>query len=196
MAIIETVPEGEATGRVAEFYGEDVRDQGFVAAHTRVLSLNPSAHAAFDELIAAIREQMDPRRYELVTLAAALGTGSVHCRLAHGRKALPLFDHRQLVRIARDYHDAGLSDAEVAMMEYAERAGRESAAMTEDDSARLRDAGFTDREIVDITLAAAARNYYSRAIQALAIELDDSPGLDDELWEALTEPLGAVPSRP
>jgi alkylhydroperoxidase family enzyme len=119
---------------------------------------------------------------------------SPHCRLAHGRKSLPLFETDQLVRIARDYRDAELSAAEVEMMSFAEQVSRDPGAMTDADSLRLREAGFSDREILDITLAAAARNYYSRAIQALAVEVDAAPALSDELRDALLEPLRA-PSR-
>ena len=99
---------------------------------------------------------MGLRRYELVTLAAARGTGSRHCRLAHGVKALGVFDEDQLERIARDYADAGLSDAEVAMMRFAERVARDASSMSEDDSLALREAGFSDREIVDIAIAASS----------------------------------------
>ena len=59
-------------------------------------------------------------------------------------------------------------------------------AMTDADSQRLRDAGFSDRQIVDITLAAAARNYFSRALQALAVPVDPMPGLSVAVTEALT----------
>jgi alkylhydroperoxidase family enzyme len=110
---------------------------------------------------------------------------SEHCRLAHGRKTLKVIDEERLEAVARDYRDAGLDEAEVAMMEYAERVSRDSASMTEADTLRLRGLGFTDREIVDITLAAAARNYFSRAIQALAVDLEVPPGLSDRLRGAL-----------
>jgi len=59
--------------------------------------------------------------------------------------------------------------------------------MTDADSQRLRDAGFTDREIVDITMAAAARNFYSRSLRALAVEVDVPPDLDDAIVSAITE---------
>ena len=75
------------------------------------------------------------------------------------------------------------------MMEYAERISTDSAAMTDADTLRLRELGFTDREIVDITLAAAARNYFSRAIQALAVQVEVPPGLSDRLRGALLAPL-------
>ena len=185
MSIIEAPTDSEATGLAAEFYADDVRDQGFVGAHTRVMSMNPEALAAFETLIRAIVAQMDTRRYELVTLAAALGARSQHCRLAHGRKSLKYFGEEQLFEIARDYRHADLTDAEIAMMEFAQRVSTDSSAMTDADSQRLRVLGFNDREIVDIALAAAARNYYSRAIQALAVDVDTPPGLSDRLRDAL-----------
>ena len=141
------------------------------------------------EVKAAIVAQLGLRRYELVTLAAAQGTHSQHCRLAHGRKTLKVMAEDQLEAVARDYHDAGLSEQEVAMMEFAERISTDAAGMTDADALRLRELGFTDREIVDITLAAAARNYFSRAIQALGAEVQVPPGLSDGLRGALLAPL-------
>jgi uncharacterized peroxidase-related enzyme len=189
MSIIHTPDPGEVTGDVAEIYAADERDLGYVADYTRVMSVNPEAYRAWEQLVRAIVAQLGLRRYELVTLAAAQGTRSQHCRLAHGRKSLKLMDEPELERIARDYRDAGLTEAEVAMMEYAERISEDSAAMTEDDALRLRQLGFTDREIVDITLAAAARNYFSRAIQALGVAVEVPPGIGDDLRGALLAPL-------
>lgn len=189
MAIIQTVDPGEATGAVAEIYTKDERDLGYVAEYTRVMAVNPEAYQAWEQLIRAIVSQLGVRRYELVTLAAAEGTHSQHCRLAHGRKTLAVMEADTVEAVARDYHNAGLSEAEVAMMEYAERISTDSASMTEADSLRLRELGFTDREIVDITLAAAARNYFSRAIQALGVSVEVPPGLSDSLRSALLAPL-------
>ena len=185
MSIVTTIPEDGATGDVAEWYRDDVEKLGYVASYTKVMSLNPEALHAFEDLIRSVARPLGLRRYELVTLAAARGVRSRHCLLAHGRKSLRYFDEQQLIRIARDYRDAGLSDAEVAMMEFAEKVSVASADMTDADSLRLREHGFSDREIVDITLAAAARNYYSRALQALGVELDPATDLGPQLREAL-----------
>jgi uncharacterized peroxidase-related enzyme len=189
VAIIRTPDPGEATGAVADIYAKDIRDLGYAAEYTRVMSTNPEAYQAWEQLIRAIVEQLGVRRYELVTLAAAKGTRSQHCRLAHGRKTLAVMDADAVEAVARDYRDAGLSEAEVAMMEYAERISTDSASMTDADSLRLRELGFTDREIVDITLAAAARNYFSRAIQALGVAVEVPPGISDTLRDALLAPL-------
>lgn len=189
MTIIRTPEPSEATGEVAALYQEDLDDLGYVADYTRVMSVNPEAVRAFEALVRSIVAQLGKRRYELVTLAAAQALHSEHCRLAHGRKTLALIDEDELERIARDYRNAGLSEAEVAMMDYAEKVSRASYAMTDADAERLRDLGFTDREIVDITLAAAVRNYYSRAIQALGAAVEVPPGLSDRLRGALLAPL-------
>lgn len=189
MSIIAVTSEAEAADAVSEFYEGDIREQGYVASHTKAMSVNPEALAAWKDLMRALVGPMGKRRFELVTLAASLGVKSPHCRLAHGRKSLPLFGEAELIRIARDYHEAGLSEAEVAMMEFAEKVSRASDTMTDADSLRLRDLGFSDREIVDIALTAAARNYYSRAIQALAVDVDEFPELSEDLRAALLEPL-------
>jgi uncharacterized peroxidase-related enzyme len=185
--IIRTVPEDRAEGEVAALYDDDLETIGYVPTHTKAMAMNPAANRAFEELIGSVRDPLGLRRYELVTLAAARGTGSRHCRLAHGVKSLSVFDEDQLERIAHDYRDAGLTDAEVEMMRFAERVGRDAASMTDDDALRLREAGFGDHEIVDIAIAAAARVYLGRVLHALAVEVDVPPTLSEPLRSALVE---------
>lgn len=189
--IVQTPAPDTATGHVADMYDGDVRTDGFVYAHTRAMAINPEAHEAFEALIGAIVPSIGVRLYELATLAAARAIGSPHCLLAHGRKTLRagIMDEAQLERVARDYTDAGLDDADVAVMVFAEKLSREPRDMTDADTERLREVGFSDRQIVDIALAAGVRNYFSRALQALAVPVDDVPGLSPSLVEALLSPL-------
>ncbi|WP_411732319.1 carboxymuconolactone decarboxylase family protein [Paeniglutamicibacter sp.] len=189
MSILQTTSEAEAVGATAAAYAADRAALGYVPSHTKVLAMNPEAFDAWKTLQSAIAGSMGMRRYELVTLAAALGLGSRHCRLAHGNKALKFFDEQELLGIARDYRNAGLNEEEIAMMDFAIKLSADSAAMDESDSRRLRDLGFSDREIVDITLAAAARNYLSRTLQALAVDVDMPPKLSEEMRGALLDPL-------
>lgn len=185
MTILHTAAESEVSGLAAELYSEDRAAIGYVPSRTRVMALNPEAVRAFQALIKSIAPGLGMRRFELVTLAAAGAIGSAACRLAHGRKSLKFIDPDELERIARDFRAAGLPAEEVAMMEFAERLSRDSSAMTAQDAATLREHGFSDREIVDIALAAAARNFYSRALHALGVEPDVPPTLSPELRDAL-----------
>ncbi|WP_127475730.1 carboxymuconolactone decarboxylase family protein [Microbacterium sulfonylureivorans] len=189
--IVQTPALDAATGHVADMYDGDLRTDGFVYAHTRAMAVDPEAHQAFEALIGAIVPSIGVRTYELATLGAARAIGSPHCLLAHGRKTLraDLMNEDQLERVGRDYTDAGLDEADVAVMAFAEKLSREPQRMTDVDSQRLREVGFTDRQIVDITLAAAARNFFSRALLALAVPVDDVPGLSPALVDALLSPL-------
>ncbi|MDQ0867446.1 carboxymuconolactone decarboxylase family protein [Arthrobacter globiformis] len=189
MTILRMTPENEASGLTAAIYDDDRRSLGYVPSHTKAMSLNPEAYIAFESLISAIRSSLGLRRYELVTLAAAQGIGSTHCRLAHGKKMLSILGENELIAIARDFHNAGLSEAEVAMMDYGLKLSTDPASMTDSDAQKLRDLGFSDREIADITFAAAARNYISRAVLAMGVDLDVPEGISDELQDALLAPL-------
>ena len=192
MTILRMTPESEASGLTAEIYDADRRSLGYVPSHTKAMSLNPEAYLAWESLTKAISSSLGIRRYELVTLAAAQAIGSSHCRLAHGKKTLRIISEEQLHAIAKDYHDAGLPEAEVAMMDYSVKLSTDAASMTERDAQRLRDFGFSDREIADITLAAAARNFFSRALLAMDVDLDVPDGISDELRDALLAPLFGV----
>lgn len=189
MGILHVTDEAEAVGPIAAAYAADREALGYVPSHSKVLAMNPEAFDAWKALQSAIAGSMGMRRYELVTLAAALGLGSRHCRLAHGNKALKYIDEQELLRIAADYRSAGLQEAEVAMMDFAIKLSTDSAAMDASDGLHLRELGFSDREILDITLAAAARNYLSRTLQALDVEVDVPPRLSEEMRGALLDPL-------
>jgi len=181
----------KAEGHVADMYESDQRDNGFVFSHTQAMAINPEAHQAWESLIRAIVPSIGVRTFELATLAAARAIPSPHCLLAHGRKTLraQALTEEQLERVARDYETADLSDADVAVMRFAEKLSTDAAAMTDADSQSLRDNGFSDRQIVDIALAAGARNYYSRTLQALAVPVETVPGLSAELTAALLSPI-------
>jgi len=181
----------EAEGHVAEMYESDLRHDGFVFSHTQAMAINPEAHQAFESLVRAIVPSIGVRTYELATLAAARAIPSPHCLLAHGRKTLraQALSEEQLERVARDYETADLSDADVAVMRFAEKLSTDAGGMTDRDSQSLRDNGFSDRQILDIALAAGVRNYFSRALQALAVPVETVPGLSAELTAALLSPI-------
>jgi len=190
--IITPPAVADATGHVAEMYADDLSEDGFVFAHTQAMAVNPEAHAAFMALIRAIVPSIGVRAYEAATLGAARQIGSGHCLLAHGRKSLRagVVDEAGMSSFAHG-DDSAFSDPEQAIIRYSQRLSADPGSMTDADTRSLRDAGYSDRQIVDITLAAAARNYFSRALLALAVPLDDVPGLDPAVSDALRTAAGS-----
>src|SRR5436309_1585171 len=91
MAFIETISEDQATGATAEIYAIDEEVFGFLPNLTRAFSRRPGVYEAWRQLNGAIKENMDLRRYELVTVAAARRLRSSYCMLAHGSVLMEKF---------------------------------------------------------------------------------------------------------
>ncbi|GMR11395.1 MAG: hypothetical protein BMS9Abin28_2226 [Anaerolineae bacterium] len=72
MTFIETISEELAEGLVLEQYQADQKNQGYIANYTRAFSLRPEVYDAWGKLLGSIRSNMRLRRYELVTIAAAM----------------------------------------------------------------------------------------------------------------------------
>jgi uncharacterized peroxidase-related enzyme len=197
MAYIKTIPVAQATGDVRAMYEKAQTGLGYVPNYTKLFSYRPAVNAAWGNLLASIRSHMDPRRYELVTLAAARAMRSSYCMLAHGSLVRDKFySAAQLVAIASDFTTAELDPAEISMMEFADKIVRDATAITEGDVQQLREQGFSDAEIFDIAATATARCFFSKLLDALGAEPDSAYlKLEEELKQQLTlgRPISQAP---
>jgi uncharacterized peroxidase-related enzyme len=188
MTYITTVPAGRADGAVAEMYASDTAAWGHLPNMTRAFSPRPGVYAAWRQLNGAIKQNMDLRRYELATIAAAVRLRSSYCALAHGSVLAEDFDGPDTVRaILTDRRSAGLDAIDLAVMDLAEKVAGDPTAITEDDFEPLRALGLGDEELLDIVLAAAARCFFSTALDALGAQPDHAfAALEPRLRDALT----------
>jgi uncharacterized peroxidase-related enzyme len=136
----------------------------------------------------SIKTTMDPRRYELATLAAARRLRSTYCCLAHGSVLLEKFlEPDALKSVMADHHAAGLDELEVAVMDLADKVAADATSVSDTDTARLRTLGLSDGEILEIVAAAAARCFFSKALDALGVQADPKfAQMEPGLREALT----------
>ena len=196
MAFIRTILEEEANGLVRQLYDQDMATDGYVNNTTRALSLHPEVAVAWSALSRAIRSNMDPRRYELITVGAAVELRSTYCTLAHGALLRTHFySAEQVEAIVRDFRHAGLQPVDVAIIDFAKKLTRGAYTVTQADVDALRAYGLTDAEILDIAAAAAARNFISRLFDAVGAEPDaEYLTLDEGLRRTLTvgRPFGEV----
>lgn len=208
MTFIRTVPEADAEGELAELYEADLEADGFVNNSTRAYSLRPEALHAWEQLGLTIKSNMDLRRYELTTLAAARRLRSSYCSLAHGRMALAqgmLDGATQLRDVMVDHHDAGLAEVDVAIMDLADKVVLDATSVTEADHEHLRELGCTDEEILDVILSAALRCFFSKVLDATGTLPDAAfatdpaltpPAAPADLLDVLTpgRPLSPAPA--
>ena len=187
MTFIETVAEEDATEPLAAVYASDRATFGHIPNFTRAFSLRPEVYAAWRGLNGAVKAGMDPRRYELVTIAAARHLRSSYCMLAHGKVlADGLMDADQVRALAIDHRDAGLDTVDVAIMDLAEKVAEDATSVTQADVDGLRGLGLSDTDILDVVLAASARCFFSSVLDGLGVQPDErftaiEPGLRETL---------------
>jgi uncharacterized peroxidase-related enzyme len=164
--------------------------------HARAFAGRPEVYEAWGALNGAIKAGMDLRRYELATLAAARALRSSYCCLAHGKVLLERFG--EPVRdIVLDHRAAGLDEVDVAVMDLAEKVVGDAASLGDGDLQPLRDLGLSEAEIMDVVLAAAARCFFSKTLDALGVRPDSTflelePSLRDALvvGRPIADPAG------
>lgn len=136
----------------------------------RAFEERPGVYAAWRGLVGAIRENMELRRYELATFAAAQRLRSTYCSIMHGNV---LRDEvgEDILAIVND-REGTLDAVDLAVMDLAERVVVDATSITQADLQRLRDLGLSDGEVMDVVLAAAARCFFSKTLDALCVQAD------------------------
>ncbi|MGH8957910.1 MAG: carboxymuconolactone decarboxylase family protein [Acidimicrobiia bacterium] len=185
MPFIKPVAEEGASGRVAELFEADRNKRGYVPNYLSLFAIRPEVYDAWVGLIGAIARNMDLRRYELATLAAAQALSSSYCSLAHGLVLRKKFMSDE--EIAQSADGASSEELDRAVMALARQVAIDASRVTDDDLAPLRKAGLSDEEIFDVVLAAAARAFFSKTLDGTGTEPDReyrdllSPGLLERL---------------
>jgi uncharacterized peroxidase-related enzyme len=91
----------------------------------------------------------------------------------HGAGLLRLTQDEALVaQLQQDWRQAALSEADHAMLVYAQKLTLEPWSMVEADVVALRQAGFTDAEILDINQITGYYAYVNRLADGLGVELE------------------------
>lgn len=94
--------------------------------------------------------------------------------MEHHRRGLRrlLKDDELLVAIEADYETAGLSERRLAMLRYSDKLTRTPWAMTRRDVEELSEAGFGDRDILEIAELVAYYAYVNRIADGLGVETE------------------------
>lgn len=93
--------------------------------------------------------------------------------LHHGAALRKVTKDDELVdAIERDHRQAPISAADREMLDYAVRLTKEPGDVEEGHVEALRDAGFDDRQILDIAQVAAYYNFVNRIALGLGVEVE------------------------
>jgi uncharacterized peroxidase-related enzyme len=168
-------------------YQRQASQTGYVPNYAKVFCHRPEIMGLWGDLLRGIRRNVEPERFELVTLAAAHALRNSYCSLAHG-KALTKFRPEQAVRSVVDSEGAEtLTETERAIVRFARKVALNAAGVTAEDVGTLKAQGLTDPEIFDLVAVVAARAFFTRILDGLGAMPDAAYGeLDDSLRAVLT----------
>lgn len=112
---------------------------------------------------------------EMIAVVVSAINNCWYCQVAHGAAVRELSGDPKLGEaMVMNYRVADLSDRQRAMLDFAAKVTKESAAIEETDRQGLRDAGFSDRDIFDIASVAGFFNMTNRVASAVAMQPNDA----------------------
>jgi AhpD family alkylhydroperoxidase len=161
---IENVPPSEATGELKDLYERIGGARGGIAQIHQAQSLNPKALGTHFELYKAIMFQPSPLSRadrEALAVAVSRANGCEYCAAHHGSALAQL---------------GTASTLPPAVFEWAARLARTPELTAPADIQALRDAGLTDRAILDAVLTVAYFSYANRLVMGLGLALE--PGFE------------------
>jgi uncharacterized peroxidase-related enzyme len=176
-AWIQILSEEDATGDLAEAYASIKRKRGKLSNIMRVHSLRPAAMTSHMQLYLDLmfsRSGLSRADRELIATVVSAANGCPYC-VHHHAAALDAYwkDRERVDAAVRDFRDAGLTDREVAMLEYATSLTRTPGDSEEAHVERLREAGFSDADILDINLVTAYFNFANRITSGLGVTFSE-----------------------
>ncbi len=177
MAWIRIIDETEATGELKTLYDGIIDRRGKLSNIMRIHSLNPPTMQAHMDLYLKVvfgRSTLRRADRELIATVVSAANGCPYC-VHHHAEALRFYwkDEARVEQAVRDWRELELTDAQRAMLAYAERLTRTPGTVAEADVEALRRAGFADRDILDINLIAGYFNFVNRIASGLGVSFSE-----------------------
>lgn len=187
MPFIETIPDADIDDEIRAMYARQATFWGFVPNYAKVFCYRPELMKLWAQLQIGIKKNMSKRSYELATFAAATALKSTCCSLAHGKALTEFFPEQDVQTMARGDVPASLTAAEAEMMRFARKVARDASGVTQEDVERLKQQGFGDADVFDISATVGARAFLTRIVESLGVEPEPSlREMSVEFQEAMT----------
>ena len=169
---------GELTERQQAYFTKCNEKLGFVPNVLRAYAFAPEKLQAFADMYNDLmlgESNLSKLERELIAVTVSSVNQCYYCLTAHGAAVRQLSGQpalgEQMVMNYRAAHQ--LTPKQHAMLGFADKLTRTPHAMTEADRQRLREAGYTDRDIWDIASVASFFNMSNRMAAAVDMRPND-----------------------
>ncbi len=145
---------------------------GIVASHSLIPSALYHAFATFGALMSPELPLMR-QQHEMIATVVSASNRCHYCTESHTEFLRRVTLNAALARAIRaDHRTAPISERDRMMLDYVQKVTLDSTRITQEDHRGLREAGFDDRAILQMTLIAAWFNYINRVANSLGVGLD------------------------
>ena len=158
---------------ILKYFGKCKEKLGLIPNVLRAYSVNPEKfrnfsafynHLMLDEETTSISKL----EREMIAVCVSSANRCYYCLVAHGQAVRQLSGDPELGEmIAMNYRVAELNNRHRAMLDFAWKLTLTPHDISENDRQKLRDAGFSDQDIFDISDVAGFFNYTNRMAHAL-----------------------------
>lgn len=163
--------ERELSSEVLQLWAPSLERLGFVPNVLRLYALRPSHLLAWsahhDELMKG-GSGLSRAEREMIAVVVSVTNECRYCIAAHSAALRKLTKDAALSdQVAADHRAAAIPGRAKAALDYAVKLTREPAAMTEADVQLLRDAGWSDEDVMDIAEVTGMFNMTNRMASGL-----------------------------
>ena len=112
---------------------------------------------------------------EMIAVTVSSENHCFYCLVAHGSAVRELSNDPQLgERIAANFRSAELPDKQLQLLNFTKKLTRDPSEISESDRTKLREVGYTDRDIWDISAIIGLFNMTNRLASATEMEPNDN----------------------
>ena len=112
---------------------------------------------------------------EMIAVAVSSENHCFYCLVAHGSAVRELSNDPQLgERIAANFRSAELPEKQLELLNFTKKLTRDPSEISESDRTKLREVGYTDRDIWDISAIVGLFNMTNRLASATEMEPNDN----------------------
>jgi len=177
MPWIHVIEEEDADEKLKAAYGKIKGARGKVANILKIHSLKPDTMLAHEELYLTLlfrNSGLSREEREIIATVVSVANKCEYC-IQHHAEALNHYweDRERIDRLILDPSTANLTAREQAIVLYAVKLTQCASNMQEQDIDALRQAGFSDEDILSINLIASYFNFVNRIALGLGVEFSE-----------------------
>lgn len=172
---IDVIDRDRAEGRLKEIYDDIVQKRGKLAEVHKIQSLNPESIVHHMDLYMTImfgKSPLSRAQREMIAVVVSSANRCAYCIQHHSEPLAKYWkDEAKVDQLARDYSKLELQEKDRLYCELAERLTHDpSGTGYEQAVGPLKQAGASDREVLDAVLIISYFNFVNRVVMGLGVE--------------------------